>query len=89
MLSGYFRWAGNNVAKTAVVWFSILSVVFFLAYPAYYAVVIGVVLAGIPLYIKDRELRYQAIGFFIALAGSYYLLAYLLGPVQWWSIFGL
>ncbi len=85
MLSTAFRWAGSNVAKITILWFFILGAVFFVAYPLYYIVVAVTLLGGLPLYIRDRELKRQAVGFFIALAASAFVLVYLIGPVRWWE----
>ncbi len=85
MLDAAFDWAGSNVAKIAILWFIILAAVFLVAYPLYYVVIAVVLLGGLPLHIRDRDLRWQAIGFFVALAASCFLFVYLIGPVRWWE----
>ena len=89
MIETWFEWAEDNVIKIALLWFLLLAILYVSFYPLYYVVAAGVALAGIPVYIKDKKMRFQAIGFFIAFAASFYVFVVHLGRIKWWSMFGL
>lgn len=89
MIETWFEWAGNNVFKIALLWIVLLAILFVSFYPLYYVVAAGVGLAGIPAFIKDKKMRFQAIGFFIAFAASFYVFVVHVGQIRWWSMFEL
>jgi hypothetical protein len=85
MFSKVDKWTGNNLIKITAVWLIILIFIFIVAYPIYFILAFGLAIAGIPLWIKDKEIRHQAIGFYLAFFISLYVCFKLIDAINWWG----